>query len=130
MLATAPAWAKLAIVLLQLEPLAFEEKPNRRYKNATPTKLYSREEVSHLLPPSHAPSVVHAMQPDMVGSVFLPHCSLKQWQLPSGVLWSRLRLNVRSGLTRNGSEHWRQRKKVSHTELQLPCFHLCRLLWH
>ena len=44
-----------AIVLLQLEPLAFEEKPNRRYKNATPTKLYSREEVSHLLPSSHAP---------------------------------------------------------------------------
>eukprot|EP00891_Asterochloris_glomerata_P007508 jgi/Astpho2/7508/Aster-02074 len=28
-----------------LEPLAFEEKPNRRYKNATPTKLYSREEL-------------------------------------------------------------------------------------
>ena len=31
---------------VQLEPLAFEEKANRRYKNATPTKLYSTAEVS------------------------------------------------------------------------------------
>ncbi|KAL0033170.1 hypothetical protein WJX79_007045 [Trebouxia sp. C0005] len=28
-----------------LEPLAFQEKANRRYKNATPTKLYSTEEL-------------------------------------------------------------------------------------
>ena len=33
---------------VQLEPLAFEEKANRRYKNATPTKLYSTAEVSEL----------------------------------------------------------------------------------
>ena len=33
---------------MQLEPLAFEEKANRRYKNATPTKLYSTAEVSFL----------------------------------------------------------------------------------
>lgn len=31
---------------MQLEPLDFEEKANRRYKNATPTKLYSTAEVS------------------------------------------------------------------------------------
>ena len=30
---------------MQLEPLAYEEKANRRYKNATPTKLYSTAEV-------------------------------------------------------------------------------------
>ena len=35
-------------VLLQLEPLAFQEKANRRYKNATPTKLYSTHEVREL----------------------------------------------------------------------------------
>lgn len=33
---------------VQLESLAFEEKANRRYKNATPTKLYSTAEVSKL----------------------------------------------------------------------------------
>lgn len=35
-------------VLLQLEPLAFQEKANRRYKNATPTKLYSTHEVREI----------------------------------------------------------------------------------
>ena len=34
---------------VQLEPLAFEEKANRRYKNATPTKLYKTAEVSKLI---------------------------------------------------------------------------------
>ncbi len=34
-------------LFLQLEPLAYQEKANRRYKNATPTKLYSTEEVNY-----------------------------------------------------------------------------------
>ena len=68
---------------------------------------------------------MRALQPDLVGLMTLPHRSLKQWQLPSGVLWSRLRLNVRSGLRRNGSELWTQRKKVPNTELQWPYGHLC-----
>ena len=84
-----------------------------------------------LLPSRHAPLCVHdtCYAAGYSGSVVLPHCSLKQWQLPSGVQWSRLRLSVRSGLTRNGSELWRQRKKVPHKELQWPYSHLCRLLW-
>ena len=32
-------------VRMQLEPLTFTEKANRRYKNATPTKLYTTQEV-------------------------------------------------------------------------------------
>lgn len=40
--------SKVFCLPVQLEPLAFEEKANRRYKNATPTKLYSTAEVSSL----------------------------------------------------------------------------------
>ena len=81
---------------------------------------------------SHAPLCVRdtCYAAGSGGSAVLPHCSLKQWQLLSGVQWSRLRLSVRSGLRRNGSELWRQRKKVPHKKLQWPCSHLCRLLWH
>ncbi|KAL3136989.1 hypothetical protein ABBQ32_006586 [Trebouxia sp. C0010 RCD-2024] len=37
--------ARPSHVAPRLEPLAFEEKANRRYKNATPTKLYSTAEL-------------------------------------------------------------------------------------
>lgn len=79
---------ELLVRLVQLEPLAFEEKANRRYKNATPTKLYSTAEVQE---PRCICADCFALLADSSRAQHDVARSLRKLLSPSGAACQRLR---------------------------------------